>query len=125
MFIPDYSAFSHAQGRQITAEPSCYANRKFPRGHPNYGKHPELEIRLFNVLEEMVFKQKRKRKGLANEIAKATNRTNSLSETVHDTILERATTNKGVLEHGEITSNVPVPTVNTEWSTVYSIKCSN
>ena len=30
--------------------------------------------------------KKRKRKGLAKEIAKATNKTNLLSETVHDTI---------------------------------------
>ena len=47
------------------------------------------------------------RKGVANETAKATNRTNSLSETVHDTILERAATNKGVLEQGETTPIVP------------------
>ena len=46
--------------------------------------------------------KKRKRKGLAKEIAKATNKTNLLSETVHDTILERAGTNTGELEQGEM-----------------------
>ena len=50
---------------------------------------------------------------MANEIAKTTNRTNSLVETVHETILEKAAENTGVLEHCEIIPNVPITSVNT------------
>ena len=59
-------------------------------------------------------KKKRKRLGLANEIAKATNRANSLSETVHDSILERTASNTGVLEQGVIIPIVPLPSVSNE-----------
>ena len=52
-------------------------------------------------------KKKRKRKGLAHEIAQSTNRTTPLSETVHNTILEKATEETGLLEQGEINANVP------------------
>ena len=55
--------------------------------------------------------KKRKRKGLAKEIAKATNKTNLISETVHATILEGAATNTGELEQGEMTPSVPLPYV--------------
>ena len=55
--------------------------------------------------------KKRKRKGLAKEIAKATNKTNLISETVHATILEGAATNTGELEQGEMIPNVPLPSV--------------
>ena len=39
------------------------------------------------------------------------NRTTTLSETVHDTILERATEDTGVLEQGKINVNVPITAV--------------
>ena len=55
--------------------------------------------------------KKRKRKGLAKEIAKATNKTNLISETVHATILEGAATNTGELEQGEMIPSVPLPSV--------------
>ena len=55
--------------------------------------------------------KRRKRNGLAKEIAKATNKTNLLSETVHDTILERAATNTGELEQGEMIPSVSLPSV--------------
>ena len=56
--------------------------------------------------------RKRKRKGLAHAIAQTTNRTNSLVDTVHETILENAAEETGVLEHGEIIPNVPFTSVN-------------
>ena len=64
-------------------------------------------------LEKTFFKEKRKRKGLAQAIAQTTNRTTTLGETVHETILEKANEETGVLEHGEITSSVPITTVHT------------
>ena len=61
-----------------------------------------------DCLEKPFFKenQKRKRKGLARAIA-STNRRTNLSETVHKTILERATEETGSMEHGEIIPSVP------------------
>ena len=56
--------------------------------------------------------KKRKRKGLAQAIAQSTNRTIDLGETVHETILERATEETGSMEHGEIISSIPPTTVN-------------
>ena len=50
---------------------------------------------------------------MAHAIAQTTNRTTSLSETVHETILEKATKETGMLEHGEITSSVPLTSVHT------------
>ena len=58
-------------------------------------------------LKKTFLKQKEKKEKRAHEIAQSTNRTTPLSETVHNTILEKATEETGLLEQGEINANVP------------------
>ena len=68
-----------------------------------------LEIKL-----PQAKKKRRKSKGLAQATAQPTNRTTSLSEIVHDTILETAMEDTGALKQGGVTTIIPstkVPTV--------------
>ena len=58
-------------------------------------------------------KTKKKRRGLAQEIIKSTNRVTTLSDTVHETSLKKATKETGVLEHGEIIADIPNTNVQT------------